>query len=153
MFKARIKRPGQTLIEVAIATMIAAMTTVAVFSVALSSFVSQKKSDKKELAAMMLKEAQQTLQTFVSAVPGDVNYSPNAGGWWQADSLNPAWALSAGMHDISSLMPIDLRTDPVVPCVAGGSCYFVYTVTDADCGFGGGNNACKTVSFDMNYAD
>jgi len=133
--------------------MIAAITTIAVFSVVLSGFVSQKKADKKELAAMVLKEAQQTLQTFVSAVPGDANYSPNAGGWWQADSLSPAWALSAGTHDISSLMLADLRTDPAVPCVAGGSCYFVYIVTDADCGFGIGSNACKTVSFDMKYAD
>ena len=162
------KRPGQTLIEVVIATLIGAMTTVAVFSVVLSSFVSQKKADKKELAAMLLKNAQQTLQAFVSAVPGDANYSPNAGGVWKDSS----WALSAGTHDISSLMNtpenIDLRpVDPATgireTCAVAGGCYFTYTVGNTDCLRGDklvpsqptntDVTTCKTVIFNMKYAD
>ncbi len=143
--RARTKRPGQTLIEVVIATLIGAMTTIAVFSVILSSFVSQKKADKKEIAAMVLKQAQQTLQTFVSADPNTqilpgVYLAPNPGGRW----LDAGWALAAGSHNISSLMPADL-------CAT--TCSFVYVVTDRNCGFGIGTNACKAVKFDMTYAD
>lgn len=152
------KRPGQTLIEVVIATLIAAMTTVAIFSVILSSFVSQKKADKKEAAAMLLKEAQQTLQTFVSAVPNDSNYSPNAGGTWKEPGR---WALAGApapglQHDISSLMTAELRPAGVT-CAAGASCYFTYTVTNLDClGLGAYNTdftSCKQVDFSMKYAD
>lgn len=157
------KRPGQTLIEVTIAIMIAAITTVAVFSVVLSSFVSQKKADKKELVAMLLKEAQQTLQDYVSVVPNDANYSPNPGGKWSADSSG-VWALAAGVHDISSLMNqpanAELRRDASgaeQTCAAGGFCYLTYTVTNSDClALGAGNTdstSCKTVLFSMKYAD
>ena len=147
------------MIEITVSILIVAMTSIAVFSVILASASSQKKGDNKETAAMLLKQAQQTLQIYVSAVPGDANYSPNAGGWWQADSLCPAWALSAGRHDISSLMPAGLRTDPAVPCAWGTSCYFVYTVANLDClnqPLGVTNTdskSCKNVIFDMKYAD
>ncbi len=155
--RVRIKRSGQTLIEVTIATMIAAMTTVAVFSVVLSSFVSQKKADNKEVAAMLLKQAQQTLQNYVTAVPGEPAYSSNAGGRWAADSSG-VWALNAGRHDISSLMntaapEITALRGTLAACAWGTGCYLSYFVTDTNCGFGVGANACKTVSFDMQYAD
>ncbi|MFA6433895.1 MAG: hypothetical protein WCW52_04300 [Elusimicrobiales bacterium] len=139
------KRPAQTLIEVVVATMIAGLTTVAVFSVVLSSFVSQKKSDRKELAAMTLKRAQQTLQAYVSAVPAEGAYSVAAGGHWPADAYG-GWALAQGAHNIVSLMPAALCPP--------GACTFVYTVTDVNCGFGIATaNACKTVVFNMTYPD
>ena len=168
------KRSGQTMIEVAVATLIAAITTVAVFSVILSGFVSQRKADKKELVAMLLKDAQQTLQAFVSA---DVSNATACGGYcaptpfglWSAATPANQWALAAGQHDISSLMnpPASgnvyaaLRGAPPAPCVAGSPvCYFTYLVTDDNsptCVGGtlgaGTNNACKTVTFDMRYAD
>ncbi len=160
----RRARKGQTMIEIAVATMIAAITTVAVFSVILSSFVSQKKADKKELIAMLLKNAHQTLQTYVSA---DVSTSdacggycaPSAGGLWSADSSG-AWALAARRHDISSLMNgTALQVDPTVPCVDGGACWFVYTVTNQDCLNEPGGvtstdlKSCKTVVFELKHAD
>ena len=129
------------MIEVVIATMIAALTTVAVFSVTLTSVVSQKKADRKENAAMVLRQAQQTLKTYVTVDPSDVLHSPNAGGTW----LDGTWALSGGVHDITSLMPPDL--------CATGACSFTYTVTNIDCGFGTGKNSCKSVKFDMTYPD
>ena len=106
---------------------------------------------------MLLKQAQQTLQTFVSVDPGDTNYSPNAGGKWSADSSGN-WALSSGHHDISSLMPADLLTNSD-GTVCGAACYFSYDVTDdtsVNCaGSLGGTTtyACKTVTFNMKYAD
>lgn len=158
-------RPGQTLIEVVIASLIAAITTMAVFSVILSSFVAQKKGDKREQLAMVLRNAQQTLQSFVSAVPEDSKYSPNAGGIWSADSSR-SWALAAGRHDISSLLNGTELQTPGVTCADGADCYFVYTVEDDNsAGCAGGkmvdlvhpeNNtklACKKVTFSVKYAD
>ena len=165
------KRPGQTLVEVTIAILIAATTTVAVFSVILSSFVSEKKSDKKELSAMVLKKARQTLQAFVSVDPSDPNYSPNAGGIWTGVDASGQWALAAGTHDISSLMNTaenavlrrDTSSGAVPDCVMGGSCYLYYTVEDSDYINGHflippqptntPSKSSKTVKFHMRYAD
>jgi len=154
-------RPGQTLIEVVIATLIAAMTTLAVFSVVLSSSVSPKKADKKEISAMMLKQAQQTLQTFVSAQPGDPAYSPTSSkgpGIWPADASGTL-ALSAGHHDITSLMPTELLTN-VDGTSCAATCFFTYDVADdhsAACVGGSLGSAtelsCKTVTFNIKYAD
>jgi type II secretory pathway pseudopilin PulG len=167
-------RAGQSLMEVLIATLIAAITTVAVFSVVLSSFVTQKKADKKEQIALVMRAAQQTLQTFVSAdlttpvyTSAGTYYAPNLGGIWSADTTG-SWALAPGRHDISSLMNtpeyIDLRRDSVTntvyTCADGGGCYLVYDVTD-DHGpacVGGllgavTTEACKNVVASMKYAD
>jgi len=130
------------------ATMVAAMTASAVFSVVLSSFVSDAKADKRDAAAMALRQAQQALKVYVSAAPADPNYSPGAiVGRWAADSSGN-WALRNGSHDISSL----LAGTPL----EGGS--FSYTVASYNCGFGLGsapNNelACKRVSFRLTYTD
>ena len=141
-------RPGQTLIEVVMATMVAAMTASAVFSVVLSSFVSDAKADKRDAAAMVLRQAQQALKVYVSAAPADANYSPGASaGRWAADSSGN-WALRSGSHNISSLL--------VGTPLEGGN--FSYTVTSYNCGFGLGsapNNelACKQVTFSLTYTD
>ncbi|OGR41394.1 MAG: hypothetical protein A2X35_10310 [Elusimicrobia bacterium GWA2_61_42] len=165
MFKSRA---GQTLIEVTMATIVAAITAAAVFSVILSSSVSRKKSDKKELSAMLIKEAQQTLQLYVSAdsttpvyTSAGTYWAPNLGGRWSADSSN-SWALTGSAaapgtrHDISALMNTtdmaELR-GTAASCVWGGACHFVYYVQDTNCSFGTGTGACKTVSFDMKFAD
>ncbi|MDT8286821.1 MAG: hypothetical protein RQ748_06905, partial [Elusimicrobiales bacterium] len=71
-------RPGVSLLEVAIAGLITAMTTAAVFSVVLSSFVSHERADKRELAGLTIKRAQKTLMGYVSAVPGETAYSPGS---------------------------------------------------------------------------
>ena len=162
------KRPGQTLIEVTMATMVAAITTTAVFSVVLSSFVSTAKADKRDAAAMALKLAQDTLKSYVSvaptsasmilgavpAVPGGPGSSP---GRWTADNSG-LWALASGTHDISSLL--NNGRNPVLnpngdTCSGGSSvCSFRYTVTDSDCGFGAlTERSCKTVAFSLRYAD
>lgn len=154
------KRSGQTLIEVTMATMIAAITTTAVFSVVLSSYVSDAKADKRDAASMLLKRAQDTLKSYVSAVPGEANYVPVSAsgcvGCWSADSYG-GWALAAGNHDISSLM--NGGNNPVLnptgaACSAGSSvCGIWYTVTDSDCGGGTGAGACKRVAFRLVYTD
>lgn len=148
-------RPGQTLIEVVMATMISAITTTAVFSVLLSSFVSDAKADKRDAAAMVLKRAQETLRSYVSAVPTDSTYVPSSGslvGRWAADSSG-AWALRDGTHDISSLVQL-----PPLSPAGGPQATLSYTVSSYDCGFGIGSAlnkelACKTVTFTLTYAD
>jgi len=147
-----------------IATMIAAISATAVFSVVLSTSVSTIKTDKREAAAMMFKKAQETLKNYVSAVPTETAFVPN-GGKWTADTsaLNP-WALATGTHDISSLLNCPYSSgDPRNPvlnpncltCSSGSSvCKFTYTVAVYDCGFGGGSfTDCKKVSFSLKYPD
>lgn len=141
------KRPGQTLVEVCMATIVAAMTTTAIFSVMLSGFTSQAKADKREAAAMVLKRAHETLKSYVSAAPNESAYEPtgpDGTGIWVSD-LNKSWALSDGGHNITSL----LNGTPLT----GGT--FIYTVTSMDCGFGTVNKAlaCKSVKFDLTYPD
>lgn len=139
------KRPGQTLIEVTMATMIAAVTTTAVFSVVLSSFVSDARADKRDAAAMVIRHAQEVLKSYVSAVPTESAYIPTGSrgvGRWPADSSG-AWALRTGSHNISSL----LNGTPL----QGGS--FTYTVVSYNCGFGSGSGACKRVTFNLSYQD
>ena len=126
------------------ATIVAAMTTTAIFSVILSSFTSQAKADKRDAAALMMKSAQETLKSYVSAVPADGNYVPN-GGRWTADSTG-VWALSDGIHPITSLLN---GTE-----LQGGT--FSYTVGSFNCGFGFGainETACKSVTFTLTYPD
>lgn len=167
-FRART-RPGQTLIEVTMGAIIMAITTVAMFSIILSVTVSGKKSNKKELSAMLVKEAQQTLQLFVTAdytnprAPG-LYYAPNLGARWTADSSG-GWALAGSaagvLHDISSLMNTtemaELRGPAGANCFSGSAvCHLTYTVFDSDCGFGAsapGLNACKRVVFNIRFAD
>ncbi len=137
------------------ATVITAITTTAVFSVMLSSFVSDTKADKRDAAAMALRRAQETLKSYVSAQPGDANYVPVSGagtGVWAADST-AGWALRDGNHNISSLV----QSAPLT--ITGGTpASLNYNVTSYDCGFGLGtapNNerACKVVVFTLIYAD
>lgn len=149
------RRPGQTLVEVVMATMIAAMTTTAVFSVILSSFVSGAKADKRDTAAMMLRRAQETLKSYVTVEPSNASYSPGVTpGRWIADSSGQ-WALRNGTHDITSLLINTPLYDPANP----GASRFEYVVTSNDClgtGMGSAPNyeqACKTVVFSLTYPD
>ncbi|MBI4351910.1 MAG: hypothetical protein HY550_10750 [Elusimicrobia bacterium] len=154
------KRPGQTLIEVTIAALVAAITTTAVFSAVLSSTVSDVRADKRDAAAMALKRAQDTLKSYVSAVPGDSNYVPGSpAGHWAAEG-GGAWALQAGSHDISSLLncaggyPVPALNPTCAACSWGSPvCGFRYVVTDNDCGYGTGANSCKSVVFNLFYAE
>ena len=138
------KRQGQTLIEVAVATLVTAMASTAVFSVVLAGSVSSVKSDKREAAAMVLKRAQETLKNYVSAVPAEAAYVPN-NGKWGADASG-GWALNPGVHDISSL----LKNTPLQD--AANSATFKYTVTDDNnCVKAAGDKPCKIVTFNLNY--
>jgi type II secretory pathway pseudopilin PulG len=157
-------RPGQTLVEVVMATLIAAMTTTAVFSVILSSFVSGGKADKRDAAAMVLRRAQEALKSYVSVEPTSTNLfgvlpaRPGAPGspvgHWAADASGAArWALASGppAHNISSL----LTGTPL----AGPSSSFQYTVSNTNClgpsvvPVTNDSNQCKTVTFTLIYPD
>ena len=144
------KRPGQTLVEVAVATIVAAMTTTAVFSVILSGFASQAKGDKRGAAAVALKRAQETLKSYVSATPTNGAFEPTGPGGvgvWALDNTG-GWALKDGLHTITPMLD--------GTALQGGS--LTYTVSSVDCGFGLGtapNNekACKTIAFTLIYPD
>jgi Tfp pilus assembly protein PilV len=145
-------RRGQTLIEVVIATLIAAMTTTAMFSVFLSSFYSTTKADRRDAAAMVLKRARETLRSYVSIDPLNsnmINGLPGApgstAGLWTSDTSG-GWALAAGNHTITSL----LSNTPL----AGGT--FTYTVSNSNClnmATPTDYNQCKVVLFNLTYPD
>ena len=139
------KRKGQTLVEVVVATMVAAMTATAVFSVVLSSQVSGVRSDKREAAAMAMKAAQEQLKVFVTAVPNEIAFSPSAGGHWSIDT-NGGWALQSGAHNVSHLLDH-------MPQLPGAT--LTYTVNNVNCGFGMNTEttSCKLVRFSITYPD
>lgn len=141
------KRKGQTLIEVVVATMVAAMTATAVFSVVLSSSVSGGRSDRKEAAALAINAAREQLRMFVSADPGSSVYSPNAGGLWTGKDNSGVWALQSGTHNMSASFLSGF------PLLSGRSPQMSYTVSDENCGFGTGTAACKKVVFTISYND
>lgn len=130
------------------ATMIAAMTTTAIFSVILSSFVADSKADKREAAAMALKQAQEVLRSYVSVAPTDGAYTPGTPpGRWSAD--DKPWALQQGVHNIDALVlgtPLDVPGQ-LAPTLS-------YFVTNTNCiGFADDARSCKTVVFTLTYPD
>lgn len=140
-------RKGQTLVEVMVATVIAASTATAIFSVVLSSHVGELKSDKKEAAAMVIKAAQEQLKIYVSADPSDPEFSPVAGGHWGKDT-NGGWALATGTHNIDLLLAgVKQLEGTTAPSLQ-------YTVVKEDCGFGTSENlGCSKVTFTLTYED
>ena len=126
---------GVTLIEVIMASVIAAMTTTAVYSVVLSGFVSESKADKREAAALVLKRAQDTLKSYVAVEMTNSLYTlpGTVPGRWSADTSG-SWALAgnAGFpglrHDISSLLTGTVLKPDGVTCGWGKSCYLIYYV-------------------------
>lgn len=163
-------RPGQTLIEVVMATMISAMTTTAVFSVILSSFVSVAKADKRDAAAMVLKHAQETLKNYVSADPTSANMFPGVApartgspvsgggvvGHWDAETGNTRWALAESPpdHDISSLVAGPPLTIAGLPAAT-----LTYSVRSYACGIfnvaspPNNQGLCKQVVFTLTYQE
>lgn len=134
------KRKGQTLVEVVVATVVAAMTATAVFSVVLSASVSGVKSDKREIATMTVKGVQDQLKSCVSVLPTDGTFS-NGG---NVSGVTPlGWALSAGLHTV------DLGGGPWT-----GGDSLTYLVTDVDCGMGTTTEtSCKHVQFTFIYQE
>jgi type II secretory pathway pseudopilin PulG len=145
-------RKAITLVEVLVSTVIVAMVTFSSFSVFTTSFSSQKKSDKKEVATLAMKMVREKLKNFVTA---DKNWSLRPNSNWRlcigsrCDAYN-GWALEAGTHDIIQL----INTEPFITKLCDGNisnCSFSYTVSDIDCGLGTGQNACKNVVFNLKY--
>lgn len=153
-------RKGTTLIEVTTAILIAAMTSMAVFSVVTSSNVSHARADKKELAAAAIRMAQDRLKSYVTSdISNSFIVGPN--NWRLPGDMNGNWALSAvgGSHDISSWLNNNSHFDRLCRNSSGVSvCSLTYRVTNSDCGYGNGSAphftyACKTVDFTLTYPD
>lgn len=140
------------------ATMISAITTTAVFSVVLSSFVSDARADKRDAAAAVMRRAQESLKSFVSVEPYNSAYAPSSGmgvGRWSADTSG-AWALRDGRHRIDALA--QQPNSPLAPAGAAAPQMY-YDVQSYDCmgtGMGAAPDfprACKRVTFTLIYAD
>lgn len=149
------ERNGTTLIEVTAAILIAAMTSMAVFSVITSSTVSHVKSDKKEFAAAATRMAQDRLKAYVTSDLTNAVITGPTANWHINGDTNGNWALAAGNHDISSWLNADSNFDKLCKNAAGvSSCQFTYRVTDRNCGLGAAaTSACKQVVFTLTYPD
>ncbi|GAB4031969.1 MAG: hypothetical protein Fur0012_09940 [Elusimicrobiota bacterium] len=149
------RRNGTTLIEVTAAILIAAMTSMAVFSVITSSTVSHVKSDKKEFSAAAVRMAQDRLKAYVTSDLTNTVISGPTANWHINGDTNAGWALAAGNHNISSWLNNDTNFDKLCKNSAGvSSCQFTYRVTDRNCGFGAAtNSSCKQVVFTLIYPD
>ena len=152
---------GATLIEVMMAAIIASMATTAIYSVVLSSFVSVAKADKREASSLVFKKAQNTLKSYVAVEVSNTIYKlpGSTPGVWEADASGN-WALSGNpgfpgkRHDISSLLKGTVFQTGLTTCGWGKSCHLVYYVKNTDCGLGAADHlSCKTVKFELKYAD
>ena len=140
-------RKGQSLIEVTVAVLIAAITATGVFSVILSTKYSNVKSDNKEAAAIALHSAQEYLRPYVSVastIPGDYQT------YFMPKGINiygeSGWALANGTHDMSFL----LYNMPQLE-----NATLTYTVSNADCNNSSSeqNLQCRGVSFSLNIPE
>ena len=149
------------MVEVVVSVLITAIVAMATFSIFTSSMVSQKKSDKREIAGLAIKLVQENLKNYVTSdTSNSTVVGPN--NWRfcinfidignQCDTYT-GWALQSGVtHNITNI----LQSEPFLTKLCNrniANCSFTYTITDSDCGFGWGTNACKQVSFNLTYPD
>lgn len=149
------KRSAFTLVEILVSILISALVAMAGFSIFTSSVAAHKKSDKRELAGLAIKMVQEELKNYVTSdISNTLITGPNAR-WSLCNHLGACdtfagWALQEGNHNITGF----LNTEPFLSKLCDGNianCSFTYTVTDINCGFGLGTNACKRVQFSLNY--
>jgi len=160
------KRKGTTLIEIAAAVLIAAMTTVAIFSVMLSTSVSNVKADKKEVATMVLKMAKERLNSYVTSDTGAFLTNKPGTNWRLPGDSNP-WALAGqnsapGLeHDITSWVN-GSASFKLLQGTGASFKYYVENVQNANCGLcknasctmpGDDYRACKKVTFKLVFPD
>lgn len=147
------KRKGFTLVEIIVSILISAMVAMSSFSIFTSTMTSQKKADKREISALAIRMVQEQLKSYVTA---DTAWTPSPNASWRLCNhlgvcdTYAGWALQAGAHNITNF----LNTEPFLTKLCNGNivnCSFTYTVTDLDCGFGTGVNACKQVQFSLTY--
>lgn len=148
-------RNAFTLVEILVSILISALVAMASFSIFTSSVTAHKKSDKKELAGLAIKMVQEELKNYVTSDTSNAVISGPNVSWRLCNHLGicdnfSGWALQQGNHTITNF----LNTEPFLSKLCDGNvanCSFTYTVTDINCGFGTGVNACKRVQFTLNY--
>jgi Tfp pilus assembly protein PilV len=135
---------GVAMVEVIVAIVVAAITSMAIFSVILSAVISQRKADKREAAAMLIQKTAEKLKSYVTATTSlPSGFKTPESSWHLPGDSNTGWALTAGNHDVSSLLPDALKDE-------SGKGSFSYTVTNENClGLSGENEQCKKVVFSL----
>ena len=136
-------RKGQSLIEVTVAILIAAITATGMFSVILSTKYSYAKADARESAAIVLHSAQEYLKPYVSVagtMTGEylTNFMPKGKNIYGESG----WALADGTHDLTFLLA-------KMPQLGGAT--LTYTVSTANCNNqkNDQNLECRKVSFSL----
>ena len=108
------KYKGFTLVEVVVAVLVAGIAVVSVFTVIVSTFTSAPKSDRKETAGLILKQANEQLKAYAARSyaieKGDalmLSHFP-ASLTGICDETDP---MSAGDHDITCLLDDTILED------------------------------------------
>ncbi|MEF3280173.1 MAG: type II secretion system GspH family protein [Elusimicrobiota bacterium] len=151
------KRKGFTLVEVVVSILISALVAMASFSIFTSSAVSERKSDKREIAGLAIKMAQETLKNYVTSDTSLTTPLAPSGGWRLRDHQGnldsyAGWALQSGVvHNITNF----LNREPFLTKLCNGNianCSFTYTVSNINQGFGDGETQVgKQVVFTLTY--
>ena len=135
------KRKGQSLIEVTVAILIAAITATGIFSVILSTKYSHAKADEKESAAIVFRSAQEYLKPYVGTSADNFNASNNIQNIYGEE----VWALQENYtHNLDFLLTN-------MPQFIGST--FTYTVSIAPClsntDTSNNINQCRSVNFNL----
>ena len=139
-------RPGQSLMEVTVAVLIAAITATGTLSVILSTKYSNVKADTKESAAVAFRSAQEYLKPYVSAAATNSSYTSSFMPSGQSIYGETGWALAKGDHDLTFLLYN-------MPQFTGAT--LKYKVEDADCNANSNaqNLECRKVSFSLTTSE
>jgi len=106
-------RNGSTLIEVVVGAMILVMAAAVIGNVMLSTFM-VKRSDKLRYDLSVETAAlREHLKNYVTADTSIVSNAPGFPPWHMPEDSSCAscWALSPGVHDVTSRLPAGLRAD------------------------------------------
>lgn len=113
---------GFSLVEVTIASLIIAIGTTAILSVATTSKMQLKRSDTKEQMNQQARRLVEELKNYVKPASYTGAGGPNGGSWAFPGDTAGGWALGPGDHDVTANLPASLRNAPV-------NAKLLYTVT------------------------
>jgi|GEM_PF-3063402 len=118
---------GFALLEAVIAVLLTAVVVAGLFSVILTSFTTDTRSDARQDAGLALKMASDMLRSHVAAKPDDVPILDDADDPCRDKFADP-WA--AGTHDLDCLVQSSPSKPSQFPKLPDGT-HLSYTVTDS----------------------
>jgi type II secretory pathway pseudopilin PulG len=109
---------GAVMVEVLVATLLLGLSMSAMLGGMISLPLQSEKLESRERAALYTNQLLQELRNYVTGSPIAVAGAPGNPPWHMpADTCaglpKNCWALEEGLHDVSALLPGDLRAKPL----------------------------------------